>query len=71
MKHNVGRLDQLIRIFIGLSLLAYIVKGGTLMPGWPLVGIIGTLLVGTGFLSYCPFYDWLGIATRNSQKHLT
>jgi hypothetical protein len=71
MKHNVGRLDQFIRIFIGLSLLAYIVKDGTLMPGWPLVGIIGALLVGTGFLSYCPLYDWLRISTRNSQDHLT
>lgn len=32
MKRNIGRLDQFIRIFIGLALIACIFKDGTLAP---------------------------------------
>jgi len=33
MTRNMGRIDQSLRIMIGLALFAYVVKGGTLAGG--------------------------------------
>ncbi|KAA0073995.1 DUF2892 domain-containing protein [Tardiphaga sp. P9-11] len=70
MKRNIGRLDQFIRIFIGLALLAYVVKDGQLMPGWPLLGLLGVVLVGTAALSYCPLYDVFKVSSRDKSDRM-
>lgn len=65
MKHNIGRLDQFIRIFIGMALVAYILKVGTLMPNWPLVGLVGVALLVTAAFSYCPLYSAFNVSSRD------
>jgi hypothetical protein len=65
MKHNIGRLDQFIRIFIGMALVAYILKVGTLMPNWPLVGLVGVALLVTAAFSYCPLYSVFNVSSRD------
>ena len=65
MKHNIGRLDQFIRIFIGMALVAYILKVGTLMPNWPLVGLVGVALLVTAAFSYCPLYSVFHVSSRD------
>ncbi len=65
MKRNVGRLDQFIRIFVGMALVAYILRDGTLMPNWPLVGLVGVVLLVTAAFSYCPLYDAFNVSSRD------
>lgn len=58
MKKNVGDIDRIIRILVGLALLAwYLFAEG---PSWALVGI---LPLATGLFTICPAYSLLGINT--------
>jgi hypothetical protein len=60
MKLNVGSLDRIIRIAIGIALLALIF----ILPGnarwW---GLIGLLPLGTGLFGFCPAYTLFGLNT--------
>lgn len=69
MAGNLGRIDQFIRLLIGMAVLAYIVKDGSPMPDWPLPGLLGAVLMVTAFFSYCPFYDALGFNTSDRTDH--
>lgn len=64
MKRNVGRLDQFIRIFIGMALIAYMLKDGTPTAGWPLFAIVGVVLLVTAAFSYCPLYAVFNFSSR-------
>jgi len=68
MTPNVGRIDQYVRIIIGLALIAYIVKDGSLGAGWLAAGTAGFVLIVTAFFSYCPLYTLLGINTRRKSS---
>ena len=65
MKANVGRLDRIVRIAIGLILLSLIV----LLPGpgrwW---GLLGVIPLATASLSFCPLYSLLGISSCPLRK---
>lgn len=65
MTRNVGRIDQFLRFMIGLALLVYAVKDGTLAAAWLVSGIAGLILMITAFFSYCPLYTMLGVTTRS------
>ncbi|WP_373020872.1 DUF2892 domain-containing protein [Thiomicrorhabdus sp.] len=55
---NVGRLDQIIRIVVGLVLVIATITD--LIGVWGYIGIIPLL---TGLLRWCPLYSLLGIQT--------
>ncbi|MBV2131712.1 DUF2892 domain-containing protein [Pseudomonas sp. MAP12] len=57
MHRNVGSIDRIGRILIGLGLLAWAISGG---PLWAWIGI---LPLATGLLGWCPAYSLLGIRT--------
>jgi hypothetical protein len=59
MTRNVGRTDQVIRIVVGLALLALVFVG----PKTPL-GYFGLIPLVTGLFGTCPLYALLGISTR-------
>lgn len=65
MKANVGHLDRIVRIVIGILLLALIV----LVPGperwW---GLLGVIPLATASLSFCPLYSLLGVSTCPLRK---
>ena len=65
MKANVGRLDRIVRIAIGLILLSLVV----LLPGpgrwW---GLLGVIPLATASLSFCPLYSLLGISSCPLRK---
>ncbi|WP_165445628.1 YgaP family membrane protein [Bradyrhizobium uaiense] len=63
MTRNVGLIDQYARIIIGLALIAYPVKDGSLGAGLLVAGTLGFVLIATAF-SYCPLYTLLGINSR-------
>jgi len=61
MSPNVGSIDRVIRIAIGIVLLSLIFVGPHTL--WGLIGIVPLL---TAFVGYCPLYRVLGIDTRRT-----
>jgi hypothetical protein len=57
MKCNVGGIDRLLRVVVGLALIAWALTGG---PVWAWVGVIP---FATGLIRVCPMYSVLGLNT--------
>ena len=55
MKSNVGGIDRILRIVLGLALIALTLTGTIGVWGW-----IGVVLLITGAFSFCPLYTVLG-----------
>lgn len=66
MKKNVGSLDRVLRIVIGLVLIAYAIPVGFPQTGWNWVGWIGVVPILTALLGTCPAYSVLGLSTCSS-----
>ena len=58
---NVGGIDKIIRIFVGLTFLSLIFIGPRTL--WGLVGLIPLL---SALFSYCPLYPLAELDTYNS-----
>ena len=60
MKQNVGGIDKVVRIVLGLALLAamLVVDGSA---RW--LGLIGLVPLVTGLFGYCPLYSLFGISS--------
>ena len=60
MTKNVGSIDRVLRIVIGLALLSliFILKDET---RW--LGLIGLVPLGTALLGNCPLYSIFGLST--------
>lgn len=56
MKRNIGTIDRVLRIVVGLVLIALAATGTVGWWGW--VGVIPLL---TGLFSSCPAYSLLGL----------
>lgn len=65
MKTNVGTLDQVIRITLGIALIGLFAAGA--IGAWGLVGIVP---LATGLLRFCPLYRLLGIRTCSTPAKL-
>ena len=63
MKANVGIVDRLLRIVIGVLLLAFALKIGFPDTGWNWLGWIGIVPILTAVIGYCPAYSLVGIRT--------
>lgn len=65
MDKNVGRVDALIRVIVGLVLLSMLVLvEGSLK--W--LGLIGLIPLLTAAMSWCPLYTLFGIRTCPKKK---
>ena len=60
-KTNVGGIDRILRIVIGLALLAGFVLNPDATYRWAY--LIGIVPLATGLLSTCPLYSILGVST--------
>lgn len=58
MKVNVGSLDRVLRIVVGLVLVGLAATGTVGVWGW-----IGVVPLATGLFRFCPAYTLLGINT--------
>ncbi len=56
---NEGALDRVLRVTVGIILIALVYVGPQTNWGW--VGIIPLL---TGLIGFCPAYKLLGICTK-------
>jgi len=63
MKKNVGGIDRIARIILGLGLLSLTLIGPKTL--WGLVGLVPLL---TATFSFCPFYSILGMSTCPIEK---
>ncbi|NQD36552.1 DUF2892 domain-containing protein [Permianibacter sp. IMCC34836] len=54
MKTNVGGIDKIARIVIGLGLIAWAVLGGA---AWAWIGVVP---LATGLFNFCPLYTLIG-----------
>ena len=63
MKSNVGGIDRVLRIVLGLALIAMTLTGTIGVWGW-----IGLVPLGTAALGFCPLYAMLGLNTCPMKK---
>lgn len=60
---NVGNADKVIRIILGLVLIALVFVGPQTPWGW-----IGIIPLATGLIGFCPLYSVFGINTCGTKK---
>ena len=63
MSKNVGIVDRVIRIVIGLALIAYAIPLGFPLTGWNWVGWVGVVPLITGMFGMCPAYRLFGLSS--------
>jgi hypothetical protein len=61
-KSNVGTTDRVIRIVVGLVLIALVFVGPQTAWGW-----LGLIPLATGVFGTCPAYSLLGVSTCKAQ----
>ncbi len=62
MKTNVGGIDRILRIVVGIALIAWALMGG---PVWSWIGVVP---LATGLIGFCALYPLLGINTCPTKK---
>lgn len=60
MAPNMGKLDRVIRIVLGIGLLGLY---GALEPPVSYFTLLGLVLIGSALVGFCPLYKVLGIST--------
>ncbi|MBT2970753.1 MAG: DUF2892 domain-containing protein [gamma proteobacterium symbiont of Ctena orbiculata] len=65
MKKNVGKIDRIVRIVLGVLLVGNIFYGLQSPVGW-----IGLILLLTGIFATCPLYSALSLDTRSSGEKI-
>lgn len=63
MKLNVGGIDRILRIVVGLALIGATLAGMIGVWGW--IGIVPLL---TGAFKFCPVYTMFGMSTCPMEK---
>lgn len=63
MKLNVGGIDRILRIVVGLALVAWAAFFNG--PVWAWIGIVP---LATGLIGFCPLYPLLGMNTCPMKK---
>jgi Protein of unknown function (DUF2892) len=63
MKLNVGGIDKILRIVVGIALVAVTALG--MIPVWGYIGVVPLL---TGLIGWCPLYPLLGMNTCPMKK---
>lgn len=62
---NVGGVDRILRIVVGVALIAFALVGPAEIS-WKWAGWIGVIPLVTGLLAWCPLYTVFGIKTCKS-----
>jgi hypothetical protein len=63
MGRNVGTVDRILRIIVGVILIALVFVGPQTPWGW-----IGVIPIATALIGWCPAYRLLGIRTCPVEK---
>ncbi|MDD1693803.1 MAG: DUF2892 domain-containing protein [Methanoregula sp.] len=60
---NVGMIDRVVRIILGIVLIAVFALNMVAAPWSYLVALIGVIALVTGAVGTCPLYSLLGFST--------
>jgi hypothetical protein len=63
MKSNVGGIDRILRIVLGLALIGLTVTGNVGVWGW-----LGVVPLATGAIGWCPPYAIFGFNTCSTKN---
>ncbi|MGA7268886.1 MAG: DUF2892 domain-containing protein [Aestuariivirga sp.] len=66
MTKNVGSIDRIVRIVIGLGLLWYAIFAAPTGYNW--IGWIGVVPIITALIGNCPLYSILGVTTCPAKR---
>jgi hypothetical protein len=66
MTKNVGSIDRIVRIVIGLGLLWYAMFAAPTGYNW--IGWIGVVPIITALIGNCPLYSILGVTTCPAKR---
>lgn len=64
-KHNMGKLDRIIRVILGVVLIGNVFFALQHPIGW-----VGVVLLATGIAGICPLYSLLGINTKSAAERI-
>ncbi|MBT9288666.1 YgaP family membrane protein [Prosthecodimorpha staleyi] len=67
MNANVGGIDRILRIVVGLALLAFALFGPADLS-WKWVGYIGVVPLLTALMGWCPAYTLIGVSTCPAKR---
>ena len=62
MHHNVGGMDQILRIVLGVVICTI----GVIYNNW--CGLVGLIPLVTGTMSWCPIYNLVGLSSLKISK---
>ena len=60
---NMGTIDRVLRIVVGLGLISIVFIGPQTPWGW-----IGLIPLATGLIGFCPLYKIIGVNTCSLKK---
>ncbi len=64
MSANVGIIDRIVRIVLGLALIAFALGFIAPATGFNWIGRIGVIPLVTALVGSCPLYSVIGLSTR-------
>lgn len=64
-KSNVGKIDRIVRVILGVLLIGNVFFALQHPIGW-----VGVILVLTGLAGICPLYSLLGINTKSAAERV-
>ncbi len=64
---NVGSIDRLIRIVLGIGLVALALSGSLVAPLLVVAWVVAAIALVTGAIGFCPLYFVLGISTAGNR----
>ncbi len=68
LPQNESTMDRIVRIVLGVILLAAVAAGAATGPWLYVAGVVGVLALLTGLLGFCPLYALLRISTRPNYR---
>jgi hypothetical protein len=63
MVGNIGGIDRVLRVLVGLGLLSLVFLGPQTPWGW-----IGVVPLATALIGWCPAYALFGLSTKGQAK---
>jgi hypothetical protein len=67
LSQNVGSIDRVIRLAVGVLLVAAAVGGAMAAPLLYVAWVVAAILLITGATGFCPLYALLGVSTAGNR----
>ena len=65
LKNNVGKIDRIVRVVLGVLLIGSVFYALKNPIGW-----VGVILLITGIFGICPLYSLLGLNTKSTGEKM-